>query len=100
MQDELPLVSTDQVQNLCKMGQGSACCMYLTFTPGHGMTCERHGPLADTIFKRASSGQMVAESINCTGYPNFTPTTQEPCAHCGMVMEHINGKCIVCDYPQ
>lgn len=53
-------------REVCKTGQGAACCRYLTISPD-GWSCEKHSVFAATLDARAAAGQMRARSDNCPG---------------------------------
>jgi hypothetical protein len=73
MSEKLHLLGTEDTKTRCKIGQGPACCIFLTFTPNEGFTCERGGPLEAQLLERKRQGIMVADSINCSGAPDFMP---------------------------
>lgn len=85
---------------VCRIGQGEKCCIYMAFSAGEGFTCERHNRfLGSAIEARRRGGTMVANSVNCTGAPDFKSSEELPCRNCGMVMEFIEGKCLICEQP-
>lgn len=53
-------------RTVCAIGQGAACCRYLTLG-GDGWSCAKHGELRYTLDRRAAAGTMNARSDNCTG---------------------------------
>lgn len=59
-------VDDDCARNVCKIGQGAACCRYLTMGAG-GWSCERKTELAAVIDERVASGTFTAKSVNCDG---------------------------------
>lgn len=58
------LVDIDYAKATCKIGQGNACCRYLTAGP-KGLECEKHTSLRATIDARVH--MMVAQGDNCEG---------------------------------
>jgi hypothetical protein len=62
----LPEVTDTHAKEVCKLGQGAACCRYLTMGP-RGWSCEKHGDLRYYIDDRANAGKMTAVSDNCDG---------------------------------
>lgn len=53
-------------EEVCRLGQGLACCRYLTMAPD-GWSCEKHGNLKKYLDFRVASGGMVARGDNCPG---------------------------------
>jgi hypothetical protein len=51
---------------VCKIGQGAACCRYLTMHP-HGWSCEKHGGLRAHLDMRVAAGTIRARGDNCAG---------------------------------
>jgi hypothetical protein len=49
---------------VCKIGQGSECCRYLTIGR-EGWSCERYSDLGRQI--NANQSKMTAKGINCEG---------------------------------
>ena len=60
-------LSKEQVENVCKRGQGKACCRYLIF--GQGFQCAKLTSFKDMIDGRVNI--MVAQSDNCEGVDNY-----------------------------
>lgn len=56
----------DYVKTTCKIGQGNACCRYLTMAPD-GWDCEKHTELAAILDARVAAKTIVAQSDNCEG---------------------------------
>lgn len=54
------------VAEVCKMGQGNACCRYLTMHP-KGWSCEKLGNLKDTLDRRVEADTINAKGDNCEG---------------------------------
>jgi hypothetical protein len=61
-------LTDDWTRNVCKIGQGAACCRYLTMGPD-GWNCERNASLKATIDERVAAGQFTARGDNCEGLP-------------------------------
>lgn len=60
-------VDDEWAKGTCKIGQGSACCRYLTIG-GKGWSCVKSDPeLGPYVDGRAAAGTMAAISDNCTG---------------------------------
>ena len=53
-------------KTVCKIGQGHACCRYLTMAPD-GYSCEKHAPLKKYLDFRVATNGMVAQGDNCPG---------------------------------
>lgn len=54
------------VKGPCKIGQGAACCRYLTMGP-KGWSCEKHGSLQAHLDARVAAGTITARGDNCEG---------------------------------
>lgn len=55
------------VNTVCKIGQGEACCRYLTMSP-NGWSCEKLEPSARRMLDhRVMAGTMTARGDNCEG---------------------------------
>jgi hypothetical protein len=63
---QLKLLERDEVLNVCKMGQGEACCRYLV-CGSKGFECAKHGEFMDYLDGRVKAGTMVARGDNCEG---------------------------------
>jgi hypothetical protein len=48
------------VRDVCKRGQGAACCRYLVIAPG-GWSCAKHSALRELIDERFLAGTMTAQ---------------------------------------
>lgn len=59
---------TDHVINICRLGKGDKCCRYLVAS-AKGFECMKKTTIKETIDFKATSGNMVAISDNCDGYP-------------------------------
>jgi hypothetical protein len=57
---------TDHIKNVCKIGQGNACCRYLTVAP-NGWNCEKHSSLKALLDRRVEADTIVAQGDNCEG---------------------------------
>jgi len=53
-------------KGVCKLGQGHACCRYLTMAP-EGWSCAKHTGLAALLDQRVQSKTMTARGDNCAG---------------------------------
>jgi len=51
---------------VCRIGQGHACCRYLTMNPA-GWSCEKHGNLKFHLDQRVATNIMTAQGDNCEG---------------------------------
>ena len=58
----------EYIKGICKIGQGAACCRYLTMGSG-GWCCEKTTSLKQVLDARAVAGTMVALGDNCEGRP-------------------------------
>jgi hypothetical protein len=56
----------EQVRNICKAGQGNACCRYLVIGP-MGFECVKSTDLKDYLDARVAMETMVARGDNCEG---------------------------------
>lgn len=59
------------VMEVCKLGKGSTCCRFLSFS--HGFCCEKKSDIAGLLNARANAGTMRALGDNCSGAPDFVP---------------------------
>ena len=59
------------VRDVCRIGQGHACCRYLIVGPA-GFCCEKGGALATVIDARVFAEMMTARGDNCDGQPAAT----------------------------
>lgn len=63
----LPIRLADgYVREVCKVGQGAACCRYLAIGD-KGWSCLKLDALKGIVDARAEAGTMVARSNNCAG---------------------------------
>jgi hypothetical protein len=60
------------VNDTCRIGQGPACCRYLT-ADAAGYSCEKTSPIGRVIDARVAAGTFGSLGDNCTGPPDFTP---------------------------
>lgn len=65
-------MNQEHVDNVCRIGQGEACCAYLMM--GNGFECGKGGPADRTIRSRLKAGTMTAKGDNCSGHPDFVAT--------------------------
>lgn len=56
----------EKVKEICKMGQGEACCRYLTAGAG-GFHCEKRTALGRILDARVAEGRMTARGDCCEG---------------------------------
>jgi hypothetical protein len=56
----------EQVKNVCKLGQGNACCRYLVIGP-MGFECVKNTDMKDYLDARVAMETMVARADNCEG---------------------------------
>jgi hypothetical protein len=74
-------VTDEQRDSVCRIGQGAACCRYLTVGV-HGFECEKHSDLRSLLDARVAQGDMVAQGDNCEGIKPGFPVVEasEPIA--------------------
>ena len=58
----------EYVKAVCKIGQGHACCRYLTMGAG-GWSCEKRSSLKAALDARVLAETMTARGDNCEGCP-------------------------------
>jgi hypothetical protein len=58
-------ISDDHVRNVCRIGQGAACCAFLTM--GNGFECAKGTSVEPTIRARLFAGTIGAKGDNCDG---------------------------------
>ena len=62
-------LSKDQMDNVCKMGQGNACCRYIISSPD-GILCGKDDPGTKmTLDNRVE--KMTAQGDNCEGWDMY-----------------------------
>lgn len=66
------LPSEQHITSVCKRGQGSETCRYLSFG-GQGFVCAKGTDIGTIIDRRSAEGTMKSKGNNCSGPPNFTP---------------------------
>ena len=54
-----------RLDDVCRIGQGAACCRYIIGTPRKGLQCAKLTALRRDIDGRVA--QMVAQGDNCEG---------------------------------
>ena len=60
-------LTKDELNNLCKMGQGEKCCMFILVHPDYGIICAKNSPMRFSLNEKANSGQFTAIGDNCEG---------------------------------
>ena len=53
-------------RQVCRIGQGQACCRYLTMSPA-GWSCEKYGSLKAHLDRRVAANSITAQGDNCEG---------------------------------
>ena len=56
----------EQVKNICKAGQGNACCRYLVIGT-RGFECVKQSDMREYLDARVAMETMVARADNCPG---------------------------------
>ena len=57
----------EHIKDVCRIGQGAACCRYLTMSPA-GWSCEKLHPEGKALLDaRVAAGNMNARADNCEG---------------------------------
>jgi hypothetical protein len=59
-------LTTDYAKEVCKIGQGAACCRYLTMDKD-GWDCAKWTSLRFTLDDRVENNEMNAHGDNCEG---------------------------------
>lgn len=59
-------LTDDYAKSTCRIGQGAACCRYLTMSP-KGWECQKHQSLRGLLDQRVSDGTINARGDNCEG---------------------------------
>jgi len=54
------------LEEICKIGKGSACCRYIV-AGKEGITCAKLTSLKVIIDRRVSHGSFIAQGDNCEG---------------------------------
>jgi hypothetical protein len=63
--EEISLIN-NHVRNICKIGQGNACCRYLVIS-GVGFECVKGTEMKAYLDSRVAMETMVARADNCEG---------------------------------
>lgn len=63
---ELLRIDDLYAETTCKIGQGAACCRYLSMGGG-GWSCLKHSDLKPYLDDRVAKGTMNAQADNCEG---------------------------------
>lgn len=56
----------EYTKSVCKIGQGTDCCRYLTMHPD-GWSCEKHSEMSKYLDYRVAIGTFKARGDNCSG---------------------------------
>jgi len=59
-------ITDEHAFDVCKIGLRAQCCRYLTMG-ADGWSCQKAGPLRETIDKKVEAGTFVAQGDNCEG---------------------------------
>jgi len=59
-------VSDEDLDALCKIGQGKACCRYLVMGTG-GFECIKLTSMKSTVDEKVELGEFNAQGDNCDG---------------------------------
>lgn len=62
----MAVVLKDHVKNVCKLGQGNACCRYLVIG-ANGLECMKKTEMKEYLDSRVKSETMIARGDNCDG---------------------------------
>jgi hypothetical protein len=57
---------SNHVKNVCKIGQGNACCRYLVIS-GQGFECVKNTDMKAYLDSRVAMETMIARANNCDG---------------------------------
>lgn len=57
---------SEHIKNVCRIGQGIACCRYLTVGQ-NGWNCEKHTGLQFLLDERVRKKTITARGDNCEG---------------------------------
>lgn len=63
-------LSKEQMENICRVGQGKETCAFLIMTPD-GMSCAKGTDSEKILSFRRETGQMRAQGDNCSGPPEY-----------------------------
>lgn len=61
----------EQVNTLCRPGQGAATCSFLLMAPRAGWTCAKGTEFEKILAERRQYRRMRALGDNCSGAPEF-----------------------------
>lgn len=62
-------LTDEHIRDVCRMGQGAACCSFLILGSG-GFECAKGTSLEQTLRVRREFG-MTAQGDNCSGPPDY-----------------------------
>ena len=65
-------ITEDHASEVCKKGQGPACCSYLAMDRGY-VCVKSDRAFKATVDERRNDKLMKAMGDNCSGPPDFTP---------------------------
>lgn len=65
-------ITTEQLKDLCRLGQKAETCSFLVHGPD-GWGCAKRTSLEMMILSRRANRSMTAMGDNCEGPPTFTP---------------------------
>jgi len=69
------VISKERADEVCRMGQGRVCCIFVGDAP-QGLVCLKRSVYATEMIQRKLMGQTKAKGDNCSGPPDFKETTQ------------------------
>ena len=58
-------ISEEHLREVCKIGQGKACCRYMGVSDR--FECLKHSSVKDALDSRARNNTMTAQGDNCDG---------------------------------
>ena len=61
-------ITTEVADTVCKMGQGAACCRYLSIGAS-GWSCLKHSDMKDYLDMRVARDALTSKADNCEGRP-------------------------------
>jgi hypothetical protein len=64
-------LTTEQLKNICKIGQKEATCAFILMLAPDGIVCAKGNGIEKTIRSRLSTGSMSAKGDNCSGPPKY-----------------------------
>lgn len=65
-------VTKDQLDSICLLGKGAACCSFLVVGP-LGMSCAKDTGFDAPLRQRRAGGTIRAMGNNCAGAPECAP---------------------------